>query len=483
MKLMEPRARFATGDDSTRIPIFAVYHGDSDLLDRLPADIAASATAAGWTPDFRTPFAVRNRDSCMTALLFPIGVDPWPGGGVPFPFGSLPALLGDRFPTGRSDTPEWQIEGLRNDDERNAAALGWLLGSYQYKAKKEMPRLACPKGVDAGRMQAVADAVCLARRLVSTPANVLGPVALAEAAGELAELHGATYRCIDKEETLSKEWPLLHAVGQAGHQPPRVAEIRWGDTGQPAVTIVGKGITFDTGGVDLKPARAMRLMKKDMGGAASALALAHMTMAGELPVCLRVLLPIAENAVSSKSFRPGDVYRSRSKITVEIGDTDAEGRLILADALDVAAAEKPDLLLDFATLTGAARVALGQDLPALYTDDDALAADLVSAGIRDRDPLWRMPLWAPYRKRMKSEFAEISSTGTVPGAGSITAALFLQRFVPRDIRWAHVDLFNWNLASTPGRPVGGECQAARACFAVLESRYGSAQQPVQRTGS
>ena len=473
MKFMEPRARFATGDKSSAIPILAVYPGDSDPLDRLPKDVAASAKSAGWTPEFRTPFAVRNPDSSLAALLFPIE-DSWPGGGVPFPFGSLPALLGDRFPTGRHGTPEWRIEGLRTEEERDAAVLGWLLGSYQFNATQERPLLACPTGIDAGRLLAVADAVCLARRLVSTPANLLGPAALAESAGELAEHHGATFRCIDDEETMQREWPLVHAVGRAGHQGPRVAEIRWGDNANPAVTLVGKGITFDTGGVDLKPARAMRLMKKDMGGAASALALAHMVMACKLPIFLRVLLPIAENSVSSESFRPGDVYRSRSNVTVEIGDTDAEGRLILADALDAAAAEKPDLLLDFATLTGAARIALGQDLPALFTDDDTLAADLVSAGIRHRDPLWRMPLWAPYRQRMKSAFAEISSTGTVPGAGAITAALFLQKFVPKDIRWAHVDLFNWNLTTTPGRPVGGECQAARACFAVLEARFGSA---------
>ncbi len=474
MNLLESRARFAAADAAPAIPIVAIYPGDTDVFERLPPEAAAFAKAAGWSPRVRAPFAVRNPDSVLEAVLFPVEAESWPNGGIPFPFGSLPTLLGDRFPTGRSGRPSWRIEGLKTAEEREAAALGWLLGSYQYVSKHEMPLLACPPGVDAKRTEIIADAVCLARRLVSRPANQLGPVALAEAARELAREHGAEFRCISDPDTLEKDWPLVLVVGRAGHEGPRVAEIRWGDPAHPAVTLVGKGITFDTGGVNLKPSRAMRRMNKDMGGAATTLALAHMVMARKLPIRLRVLVPIAENAVSSTSFRPGDVYESRAKISVEIGDTDAEGRLVLADALDAAASEKPDLLLDFATLTGAARVALGQEVAALFTDDNALADELVAAGLRHRDPLWRMPLWSPYNRKMRSDVADLSSTGTEPGAGAITAALFLQRFVPKEIRWAHVDLFNWNAATSAGKPAGGECQAARACFAVLESRYGGA---------
>ncbi len=472
MNLFEPRARFAERDPSAGIPIFAAYPGDFHILDRLPPGVAAFARGAGWTPDVRAPFAVRNPNSLLEALLFPVEADPWPAGGNPFPFGSLPRLLGDRFPTGRNDIPHWRIEGLKGDEEREAAALGWLLGSYEYMPKNEKrPLLACPPGVNSERTEAIADAVCLARRLVSAPANQLGPSALAEAARQVADVHSAKFHCIADEKILKRDWPLVHVVGRAALEAPRVAEIRWGNPGHPAVTLVGKGITFDTGGVNLKPSRSMRRMNKDMGGAATALALAHMIMACKLPIRLRVLLPIAENAVSSVSFRPGDVYQSRAKISVEIGNTDAEGRLVLADALDAAAAEQPDLLLDFATLTGAARVALGQEVPALFTDDDALAEELVAAGLRCRDPLWRLPLWQPYNSGMRSDVADVSSTGSEVGAGAITAALFLQRFVPRDIRWAHVDLFGWNSAASAGKPAGGECQAARACFAVLESRY------------
>ena len=474
MNLLEPRARFAAAKAAPAIPIFAIYPDDKDIFERLPTEAAAFAKAAGWTPEVRAPFAVRNPDSVLEALLFPVEADSWPNGGIPFPFGSLPTLLGDRFPTGRSGTRHWRIEGLKTAEEREAAALGWLLGSYRYVSKHEMPLLTCPPGVDARRTELIADAVCLARRLVSRPANLLGPAALAEAARGLAQEHGAKYRCIADPDALEKDWPLVLVVGRAGHEGPRVAEIRWGDPAHPLVALVGKGVTFDTGGVNLKPSRSMRLMNKDMGGAATALALAHMVMARRLPIRIRVLLPIAENAVSSASFRPGDVYESRARISVEIGDTDAEGRLILADALHAAVSEQPDLLLDFATLTGAARVALGQELPALFTDDDDLANELVAAGLRHRDPLWRMPLWKPYNRGMRSDVADVSSTGKEAGAGAITAALFLQRFIPKEIRWAHVDLFNWNSSASAGKPAGGECQAARACFAVLEARYGGA---------
>ncbi len=471
MKLLEPGARFAEAISEAAIPIVAIAPNDEEALERLPYEVSEAARNAGWTPEHRAPFAVRDRDGTLAALLFPVEARSWPEAGPAFPFGALPSLLGDRFPTGRSGPVAWRIEDLDCPREREAAALGWLLGSYGYAPGKPAAELVCPDGVDPERTAAIADAVCLARRLVSTPANELGPTALAEAAGALAARHDAEFLCIDDEDVLRREWPLVHAVGRSARDGPRVADLRWGDPDRPRVTLVGKGVTFDTGGVNLKPAHGMRSMKKDMGGAAAALALAHMVMARALPVRLRVLLPIAENAVSDRSMRPGDVYAGRAGVSVEIGNTDAEGRLLLADALDAAASEKPEFLADFATLTGAARVALGQELPPLYTDDDALAAELVDAGLRCRDPLWRLPLWRPYDAGLRSEVADLSSTGSVAGAGSVTAALFLRRFVPEGIRWAHVDLFAWNAAASPGKPVGGECQAARAFFEVLESRY------------
>ena len=472
MREMEPRSRFAApGAES--LPIHAVTIGDEAFTTRLPAAIAAWARGAGWTPEADTPLAVRGDGGELQALLQPVAARPWPESDAAFPFAALPPLLGGRIPAGREAPPAWRIEGLEGACERRMAALGWLLGSSRrpHTPDMEPPLLVCPDGVDAAAVLAMADGVHLARRLVSAPANRLGPAALAAALRDLAEEHGGEYSCVEDSARLERDWPLLHLVGRAAGEGPRLAELRWGDPAHPAVTVVGKGVVFDSGGINLKPDSAMRLMRKDMGGAAAAMALAHMVMAGRLPVRLRVLLPIAENAVSAHAFRPGDVCRSRAGLSVEIGHTDAEGRLLLADALHAAAEEGPDLLLDFATLTGAARVALGPEMAALFTDDDALAAELVAAGLAERDPLWRLPLWPPYQRRLATEFADVSSTGSQPGAGAITAALFLRRFVPAGIAWAHVDLYAWNAAAAPGKPVGGECQAARACLAVLEARY------------
>ncbi|RTM12428.1 MAG: leucyl aminopeptidase family protein, partial [Bradyrhizobiaceae bacterium] len=304
----------------------------------------------------------------------------------------------------------------------------------------------------------------------NTPSNDMGPEQLAAAAQALASEFGASFACTIGEE-LEKHFPLIHAVGMASNRAPRLIDIGWGDPGHPKVTLVGKGVCFDTGGLDLKPSSGMLIMKKDMGGAANVLALARMVMDAELKVRLRVLIPAVENAVAGNAFRPLDIFTSRKGITVEIGNTDAEGRLVLADALALADEEKPDLLIDLGTLTGAARVALGPDLPPFYTDDETLAADLSRCAVKENDPLWRMPLWPPYDSWLDSKTATITNAPSGGFAGSITCALFLQRFVEHARSWLHVDIYGWTPSAKPARPEGGECQAARALYTLLSERY------------
>ena len=352
--------------------------------------------------------------------------------------------------------------------------LGWALGCYRfgrYKTRDEASAVLCvPPGVDAARLERIVEAVTLARDLVNTPANDLGPEALEAAALGLARRHGADTR-VWSGAALREGFPLIHAVGQAAAEPPRLVDFTWGAADAPRVTLVGKGVTFDTGGLDIKPDAAMLLMKKDMAGSATALALAHMIMDAGLRVRLRVLLPIVENAISASAFRPGDVYRSRKGLTVEIGNTDAEGRLILADALALACEEKPALLFDFATLTGAARVALGPDLPPFYTDDDGLADGIQRFGRSAHDPVWRMPLWQPYDALLDGKVADLNNISGGPFAGSVTAALFLRRFVEPGVAWAHFDIFGWTPVAKPGRPEGGETQTARLLYDLLADRY------------
>jgi len=297
------------------------------------------------------------------------------------------------------------------------------------------------------------------------------PDVLAAAASDLAARHGASCQVTVGEDLLARGYPLIHAVGRASAVAPRLIDITWGQADRPKVTLVGKGVCFDSGGLDLKPASGMALMKKDMGGAATVLGLAHMIMAADLPVRLRVLVPAVENAVSGNAFRPGDVLTSRQGLTVEIGNTDAEGRLVLADALSDAVTEKPALLIDCATLTGAARTALGPDLPALFTDDEELAIDIARAAQVTHDPLWRLPLWRPYRKMIDSKVADMNNSGDSPFAGAITAALFLKEFVGAETPWAHLDLYAWNPSERPGRPQGGEALAQRAIYQLITDRF------------
>ena len=324
------------------------------------------------------------------------------------------------------------------------------------------------------RVVRMAEGQALARDLVNTPATDMGPDALEAAALALASRHKAKAGVIRGADLLRKNFPLIHAVGRAAARPPRLVDFTWGPVKGPKVTLVGKGVCFDTGGLDLKPSSAMLLMKKDMAGAATALALAHMIMDAKLPVRLRVLLPIVENSVAGDAFRPGDIYPSRKGLTVEIGNTDAEGRLILADALALADEEAPELLFDFATLTGAARVALGPDLPPFYTMDDALAGDIAARGFAAADPVWRLPLWEPYDALLDGKISTINNVSSGPFAGSITAALFLRRFIEKTPSWTHFDIYGWNPSTKPGRPEGGETQTARLLYGLIEHRYGRA---------
>jgi leucyl aminopeptidase len=353
-------------------------------------------------------------------------------------------------------------------------ALGWELGAYHYdRYKKKSPppaRLVNPAGVDLPDLSLMAQALCRGRDLINTPAEDLGPEELESAISAVGKLYGAKVTSIVGDQLLHKNFPLIHAVGRASHRPPRLVDLRWGQNHHPRVTLVGKGVCFDTGGLDLKPSSGMYLMKKDMGGAASALAVAEMVMGLKLPVQLRLLIPTADNAVSGNAFRPTDIFRSRLGLTVEIGNTDAEGRLLLADALALAVEDRPELMIDFATLTGAARSALGTSLPALFCNHDGLAAGLIEAGLQQQDPLWRLPLHDEYRGMLKTEIADLNSAPNSPYAGAITAALFLENFVGKTA-WAHIDMMGWNLTTKAGRPVGGEPMAARAVLGLLQKRY------------
>ncbi|MDW6025992.1 M17 family metallopeptidase [Mesorhizobium sp. BAC0120] len=371
--------------------------------------------------------------------------------------------------------PEGQWHFASAPADPTLAAIGLKLGSYVFTRYGKKPgrelTFALPKGVDAARAERVSQAVFLTRDLVNTPTNDMGPDMLEKAARDLAARHKARVSVTTGDALLKANFPMIHAVGRASTIAPRLIDMVWGDKNAPKVTLVGKGVCFDTGGLDIKPSSGMLLMKKDMGGAANVLGLASMVMSAGLRVRLRVLIPAVENAISGNAFRPGDILASRKGITVEIGNTDAEGRLILADALALADQEKPELLIDMATLTGAARVALGPDLPPFYTPDDSLAAGIAEAARTTADPLWRMPLWKPYDSKLSSKVADVNNVTTDGFAGSITAALFLQRFVENTRSWAHFDIFAWNPSERPHCPVGGEAQAIRALEELLLRRY------------
>jgi len=427
---------------------------------------AAWAEANGFTGKAGQLLIVPGDDGAAAEVLFGAGE-----AFEPMTARSLPT----RLPAG-----DWRLDGVEGE-AASQAALAFALGGYlfdRYKARPERgrARLVAPAGLDLTEALNIAAAAALAREMVDTPAADMGPLQIETIAREIAESAGATLTVVTGDALLEENYPAVHAVGRAAapHRAPRVLEIGWklDQADLPLVALVGKGVVFDTGGLDLKPAAGMRNMKKDMGGSAHALALGRLIMQADLPVRLVVLVAAVENAVSADAFRPGDILNSRKGLTIEIGNTDAEGRLILADVLTRASEHKPDLTLDFATLTGAARMALGPELPPLYTDDEALAEGILSAGREVGDPLWRMPLWAGYRASLDSEIADVRNDSAAwAQAGSVTAALFLQKFAPTTGAWAHMDIFAWNPRARPGHPEGGEAQALRACYRYLRDRF------------
>lgn len=447
------------------LPVWCVRAADLDTesgSSPLTAAVRAFAASAGFKAEAGKLLPLPGASGLLAGALF--GMAPAEKAD-PFACGALPGLL----PPGI-----WRLEGQAGDPA--LSALAFALGTYRFaryrKAPERTVRLALPEGVDEADLTRKVEAITLTRDLVNTPANDLGPAELEDAARTLASRHGAAFRSIVGEALLQENFPLIHAVGRAAARAPRLIEITAGDPDAPKVTLVGKGVCFDTGGLDLKPSSAMLLMKKDMGGAANALGLAHLLLARGAKVRLKVLIPAVENSVSGNAFRPGDIFPSRKGLSVEIGNTDAEGRLVLADALALADEETPDVLIDFATLTGAARVALGPQLPAAFTADDAFAAELATASATESDPLWRLPLWQPYASMLDSKVADTNNVSSGPFAGAITAALFLDKFVSAAKTWLHLDLFAWNPSTRPGRPEGGEAQTIRALDALLAARYG-----------
>jgi leucyl aminopeptidase len=453
---------FSAGASAAAIPIwFVTIATYKDVRERLSSAARTFADAAGFEPKPGQYLALPGEGG-LSGILF--GLENASDARDLF----LPGRLPQQLPSG--------VYRFANDPhDARLAALAFALGAYRFtryhKSEGRKIKLDLPQSLDREDLERVVEAVTLVRDLVNTPANDMGPADLEEAARTLAAKHGAGARATVGDDLLRENFPLIHAVGRAAARRPRLIDLTWGDVDDPRITLVGKGVCFDSGGLDIKPESSMLNMKKDMGGAATALALAHMIMSRKLRLRLRVLIPAVENSISGAAFRPRDIYTSRKGITVEIGNTDAEGRLILADALTLADEDNPEMIFDFATLTGAARVALGPDLPPFFTDDDQLADKLMAHAAAENDPLWRLPLWRPYDEMLESKVADINNVGSGGQAGAITAALFMRRFVSAK-SWAHFDVFAWSPRSRPGRPEGGDCQAARAIYALLAARYG-----------
>ena len=463
------RARFKSRADASTVPIVPIEKDvfDAWLADR-PAGVRAWVESTGFKAAPRSLSLVAGEDGALASVLFGVEAhdDFWA-------YADLPG----RLPAG-----SYRIDARMERAAATGAALGWALGCYAYdryaaKRSAPVPALVWPAGADRAHVRSAAEATTTIRDLINTPASDLGPAELAASVRSVGEAKGAEVAEIKGAALLRRGYPTIHAVGRASANDPRLVDLRWGRADAPKVTMIGKGVCFDSGGLDIKPARGMLRMKKDMGGAAHVLGLAQMVMAAGLDVRLRVLVPAVENSISGNALRPLDIVRTRSGIAVEVGNTDAEGRLILCDAITEAESEGPDLLIDCATLTGAARVALGPELPAFFCNDDALARELASAGEAVSDPLWRLPLWRPYRRMLDSKTADISNVSEGGMAGAITAALYLQEFVNGTTPWIHLDVMAWNLTARPGRPVGGEAQGVRALYALIESRYGRKRRP------
>lgn len=434
------------------VPIHVVR----DLKD-LTAQQKSWAKANSFTASPSSKLLCADEKGALQAVIFGESEQPLDAG-----------KLASHLPAGN-----YHFEGDIKDP--HLSSLGWMLGAYRfskYNSKKQQDaKLVLPHGVDADALIREAEASYLARDLINTPANDMGPDALEKTIRTMGKKFKAQVSVIKGDALLKKNFPMIHAVGRASVDAPRLIDLKWGNAKHPKVTLVGKGVIFDSGGLNIKPGNSMTLMKKDMGGAANTIALAQMIMDAKLPVRLRLLVPAVENAISGNAFRPGDVLQSRKGISVEIGNTDAEGRLILGDALTLGDEEKPDLMIDMATLTGAARVALGPDLPPFYTNDNELAQSISETSMDIFDPLWHMPLWDPYQKMLSSKIADVNHISTGGFAGSITAALFLSRFVENAKSWAHFDIYGWTPTAKPWMPVGGEAQGIRTLFEVIKSKY------------
>jgi leucyl aminopeptidase len=453
---------YAPADATPAIPILFVNAATFEqILAGIDDREQTYVRATGYEPKPGRHLIVPKADGTIAGVLFGIEATDEPVKDLMRP-GSLATVL-----------PAGLYRFANAPHDARLAALSFALSAYQFsryrKVEARNARLVVPAGVDGDDLTRIAEGVTLCRDLINTPSNDMGPDELEAAARKLAEDHGANFD-VTRGNALAKDFPLIEAVGMGSPRSPRLIDITWGNPGDPKITLVGKGVCFDTGGLDIKPDTGMLNMKKDMGGSATALGLAHMIMSAKLKVRLRVLIPAVENSISGNSFRPRDIFTSRKGITVEIGNTDAEGRLVLADALALADEEKPILIADFATLTGAARVALGPELPAAFTDDDALAAEFAAAGAAEQDPTWRLPLWKPYEAMLDSKIADTNNVSTGGQGGAITAALFLKKFVAAK-SWLHLDVFAWNNTTKPGRPEGAECQTARALYAMLAKRY------------
>lgn len=453
---------FLADTNAPAIPIHALRTSEwSHWIERHSETLRRLAAAHDFQAQSGRILLVHATDGAIERVLFGVGDK----ANV-----SVMGALAQHLPAG-----DYRIAFAPREFNATATAIAWGLGAYAFdrykKRKRPAPLLTPPDGADMAEAARVVEASWLARDLVNTPTNDMGPDALQAAAETVANENGADIEIIAGDALLAQNYPLIHAVGRAAAQAPRLVHLSWGDPNAPRVALVGKGVTFDTGGLDIKPSAGMRMMKKDMGGAAHALALGQLIMQSKLNVRLDVFLAIVENAISADAFRPGDVIPSRKGLTVEIDNTDAEGRLILADALARACEDKPALLLDFATLTGAARTALGPDIPPFYTGDDALAADYAAAALETADPLWRMPLWDAYEGDMDSPIADLKNTGDGAMAGSIYGALFLRRFVTVPA-WVHFDIFAWAPKEKPSRPQGAEAQALRASFRIVKDRFG-----------
>lgn len=459
-----------TDESLEAVPIHLLYEdGIEAWLETQPPTVRRWAAPNGFQGERNKVLLVPNAEGQLVAVLFGMGrrgrdeLSCW-----------TTAALSDRLPGGR-----YFIASGIPVEKSTQAAFGWLYGRYRFEryrksaAPARTPELRLPAGASLGESERLYDATSLARDLINTPANDMTPEALAEAAASVARRFGGSYRQIIGDALLAERLPAVHAVGRASSVAPRLIDIQWGDPSHPKVTLVGKGVCFDSGGLDIKSASSMLLMKKDMSGAAVALALAQAVMDAQWPIRLRLIIPAVENAIAGNAFRPGDVLATRKGLSVEVGNTDAEGRLVLCDALTLADEDEPELLIDFATLTGAARVALGPELPALFSSDQEVAHALAAAGREQADPMWELPLWVGYDDELSSKVADLSNVSSSGFAGAITGGLFLRRFVTDARAWVHLDLYGWNGKERPGRPVGAEPQCVRSVFAYLKARYGA----------